>query len=51
MKDTSGRPSAPKYRLICISGLDMRIHCVNLRFNPQCKTCGKLCTPAKGFES
>lgn len=37
-------------RLIRISGLDMRIHCVNLIPNPQCKACGKLFTLAKGFE-
>jgi molybdopterin/thiamine biosynthesis adenylyltransferase len=28
-------------RLIRVSGLDMRIHCVNLIPNPQCKACGK----------
>nr|NJM01719.1 HesA/MoeB/ThiF family protein [Desulfobacula sp.] len=34
-------------RLIRISGLDMRIHCVNLSSNPQCKACGQICNPDK----
>jgi len=34
-------------RLIRISGLDMRIHCLSLTLNPHCKACGKLCNPGK----
>jgi len=34
-------------RMVCISGLDMRIHCVNLISNPQCKACGKFYNPDK----
>jgi len=27
-------------RMVCISGLDMRIHCLSLTVNPHCKACG-----------
>ena len=34
-------------RMLCISGLDMRIHCLNLTVNPQCKACGQIYNPDK----